>query len=81
MNGERELARSTSRTARPHRQFARDSGVPDVSPLVSRLRENDRYVIGRCVESSSSDLLVGQTRDEKSGTCIITSVAEDGARA
>ena len=33
------------------------------SPLVSKLRENDRYVIGLGVKSSSSDLLVG-TCDE-----------------
>ena len=34
------------------------SGDSDFSPLVSKLRENDRYVIGLGVKSSSSDLLV-----------------------
>jgi uncharacterized LabA/DUF88 family protein len=35
------------------------SGDSDFSPLVSKLRENDRYVIGLGVKSSSSELLVG----------------------
>src|SRR3989442_2222940 len=39
--------------------FALVSGDSDFSPLVSKLRENDRYVIGLGVNSSSSDLLVG----------------------
>ena len=39
--------------------FALVSGDSDFSPLVSKLRENDRYVIGLGVKSSSSDLLVG----------------------
>jgi len=34
------------------------TGDSDFSPLVSKLRENDRYVIGLGVKSSSSDLLV-----------------------
>src|SRR6476660_1894719 len=38
--------------------FVLVSGDSDFSPLVSRLRENDRYVIGLGVKSSSSDLLV-----------------------
>src|SRR5262249_20003476 len=38
--------------------FALVSGDSDFSPLVSKLRENDRYVIGLGVKSSSSDLLV-----------------------
>src|SRR5712691_9698501 len=39
--------------------FALVSGDSDFSPLVSKLRENDRSVIGLGVKSSSSDLLVG----------------------
>src|SRR6266404_3235900 len=39
--------------------YALVSGDSDFSPLVSKLRENDRYVIGLGVKSSSSDLLVG----------------------
>jgi len=39
--------------------FALVSGDSDFSPLVSKLRENDRYVIGLGVKSSSSELLVG----------------------
>src|ERR671930_2582094 len=38
--------------------FAIVSGDSDFSPLVSKLRENDKYVIGLGVKSSSSDLLV-----------------------
>ncbi|MBI2153791.1 MAG: NYN domain-containing protein [Candidatus Rokubacteria bacterium] len=38
--------------------FALISGDSDFSPLVSKLRENDRYVIGLGVKSSSSELLV-----------------------
>src|SRR5207247_415557 len=38
--------------------FALVSGDSDFSPLVSKLRENDRCVIGLGVKSSSSDLLV-----------------------
>ncbi|MFQ5521844.1 MAG: NYN domain-containing protein, partial [Candidatus Methylomirabilia bacterium] len=38
--------------------FAMISGDSDFSPLVSKLRENDRYVIGLGVKSSSSELLV-----------------------
>ena len=38
--------------------FALVSGDSDFSPLVSKLRENDRFVIGLGVKSSSSDLLV-----------------------
>src|SRR5215470_14927889 len=39
--------------------FSLVSGDSDFSPLVSKLRENDRYVIGLGVKSSSSELLVG----------------------
>jgi uncharacterized protein (TIGR00288 family) len=39
--------------------FALVSGDSDFSPLVSKLRENDRFVIGLGVKSSSSELLVG----------------------
>src|SRR3990167_836528 len=39
--------------------FAVVSGDSDFSPLVSKLRENDRYVIGLGVKNSSSELLVG----------------------
>src|SRR5437879_11953157 len=39
--------------------FALGSGDSDFAPLVSKLRENDRYVIGLGVKSSSSELLVG----------------------
>jgi uncharacterized protein (TIGR00288 family) len=38
--------------------FALVSGDSDFSPLVSKLRENDRYVIGLGVKLSSSELLV-----------------------
>ncbi|HLC40893.1 MAG TPA: NYN domain-containing protein [Methylomirabilota bacterium] len=38
--------------------FAIVSGDSDFSPLVSKLRENDRYVIGLGVKNSSSELLV-----------------------
>lgn len=38
--------------------FSLVSGDSDFSPLVSKLRENDRYVIGLGVKSSSSELLV-----------------------
>ncbi len=38
--------------------FALVSGDSDFSPLVSKLRENDRYVIGLGVKNSSSELLV-----------------------
>ena len=41
------------------RYSGKNSGDSDFSPLVSKLRENDRYVIGLGVKSSSSDLLVG----------------------
>src|SRR5258708_39762405 len=34
------------------------SGDPDFSPLVSKLRQNDKTVIGVGVKNSSSDLLV-----------------------
>src|SRR2546422_11483719 len=60
--------------------FALVSGDSDFSPLVSKLRENDRYVIGIGVKSSSSELLVGNcdefifyedlTRDAKKGTAL-----------
>ena len=38
--------------------FAIASGDSDFSPLVSKLRENAKYVIGLGVENSTSDLLV-----------------------
>lgn len=38
--------------------FAICSGDSDFSPLVSKLRENDKYIIGIGVKNSSSDLLV-----------------------
>lgn len=38
--------------------FAIASGDSDFSPLVSKLRENARYVIGMGVKNSTSDLLV-----------------------
>ena len=44
---------------KPHvNAFALVSGDSDFSPLVSKLRENDKYVIGLGVKSSSSELLV-----------------------
>jgi len=56
------------------------SGDSDFSPLVSKLRENDKYVIGLGVKNSSSELLVGNcdefifyedlTRDAKKGTAL-----------
>ena len=39
--------------------FALVSGDSDFSPLVSKLRENNKFVIGLGVKSSSSELLVG----------------------
>jgi uncharacterized protein (TIGR00288 family) len=39
--------------------FALLSGDSDFSPLVSKLKENDRRVIGCGVKSSTSDLLIG----------------------
>ncbi len=60
--------------------FAVVSGDSDFSPLVSKLRENDKYVIGLGVKNSSSELLVGNcdefifyedlTRDAKRGTAL-----------
>lgn len=38
--------------------FVVASGDSDFSPLVSKLKENDKYVIGVGVKSSSSDLLI-----------------------
>ena len=39
--------------------FALISGDSDFSPLVSKLKENDKRVIGCGVKSSTSDLLIG----------------------
>jgi uncharacterized protein (TIGR00288 family) len=39
--------------------FALISGDSDFSPLVSKLKENDKWVIGCGVKSSTSDLLIG----------------------
>src|ERR1700694_2040801 len=66
--------------------FALGSGDSNSPPLVSKLRENDRYVIGLGVKSSSSDLLAAKQRivtlerDEKSGTYVIPSLTEEGGR-
>ena len=38
--------------------FVIASGDSDFSPLVSKLKENDKYVIGVGVQNSSSDLLI-----------------------
>ncbi len=38
--------------------FALVSGDSDFSPLVSKLRENDKYIVGVGVKNSTSDLLV-----------------------
>ena len=38
--------------------FVIASGDSDFSPLVSKLKENDKYVIGVGVKNSSSDLLI-----------------------
>jgi uncharacterized protein (TIGR00288 family) len=56
------------------------SGDSDFSPLVSKLRENDKYVIGLGVKDSSSELLVANcdefifyedlTRDVKRATAL-----------
>lgn len=44
---------------KPHvRTFVVMSGDSDFSPLVSKLRENNKYVIGVGVKNSSSDLLI-----------------------
>jgi len=60
--------------------FAIVSGDSDFSPLVSKLRENDKYVIGLGVKNSSSELLVANcdefifyedlTREAKKGTLL-----------
>ena len=60
--------------------FAVVSGDSDFSPLVSKLRENDKYVIGLGVKNSSSELLVANcdefifyedlTREAKKGTLL-----------
>ena len=60
--------------------FAIVSGDSDFSPLVSKLRENDKYVIGLGVKNSSSELLVANcdefifyedlTREAKKGTAL-----------
>lgn len=44
---------------KPHvRTFVIMSGDSDFSPLVSKLRENNKYVVGVGVKNSSSDLLI-----------------------
>jgi uncharacterized protein (TIGR00288 family) len=60
--------------------FAIVSGDSDFSPLVSKLRENDKYVIGLGVKNSSSELLVANcdefifyedlTREARTGTLL-----------
>ncbi len=60
--------------------FAIVSGDSDFSPLVSKLRENDKYVIGLGVKNSSSELLVSNcdefifyedlTREAKKSTLL-----------
>ncbi len=60
--------------------FALVSGDSDFSPLVSKLRENNKFVIGLGVKSSSSELLVGNCdefifyedliREAKRGTAL-----------
>ena len=42
--------------------FALLSGDSDFSPLVSKLKENNKRVIGCGVKSSTSDLLIGWLR-------------------
>jgi len=39
--------------------FAMVSGDSDFSPVVAKLKENDKWVVGCGVKSSSSDLLIG----------------------
>ena len=46
--------------------FAIVSGDSDFSPLVSKLRENDTYVIGLGVKNSSSELLVSNCTSSSS---------------
>ena len=68
--------------------FALVSGDSDFSPLVSKLRENDRYVIGIGVKSSSSELLVGNCdefifyedliRESKKTTALARAAGEEG---
>ena len=68
--------------------FALVSGDSDFSPLVSKLRENDRYVIGIGVKSSSSELLVGNCdefifyedliREQKKTTALRGPSGEEG---
>jgi uncharacterized protein (TIGR00288 family) len=41
--------------------FAMISGDSDFSPIVAKLKENDRQVIGCGVKSSTSDLLIGSS--------------------
>jgi uncharacterized protein (TIGR00288 family) len=70
--------------------FALVSGDSDFSPLVSKLRENDRYVIGLGVKSSSSDLLVSNCDEfifyedlirESSKTTLLRGIPEKKAEA
>ena len=70
--------------------FALVSGDSDFSPLVSKLRENNKFVIGLGVKSSSSELLVGNCdefifyedliREAKRGT-ILRGLPEKKAEA
>ena len=54
------------------------SGDSDFSPLVSKLRENNKFVIGVGVKSSTSDLLIANC-DESSTTTIGSQTAQEGS--
>ncbi|MCS7182754.1 MAG: NYN domain-containing protein [Thermoanaerobaculum sp.] len=56
--------------------FALCSGDSDFSPLVSKLRENDKYVIGIGVKNSSSDLLISNCDEFIFYEDLIRSLAE-----
>lgn len=56
--------------------FALCSGDSDFSPLVSKLRENDKYVIGIGVKNSTSDLLISNCDEFIFYEDLIRSLAE-----
>lgn len=56
--------------------FALCSGDSDFSPLVSKLRENDKYVIGIGVKNSTSELLISNCDEFIFYEDLIRSLAE-----
>ena len=53
------------------------SGDSDFSPLVSKLRENNKTVIGVGVKSSTSDLLIGCTALSRGDAVLFSRLPED----